>query len=60
MLGPQAYYTLLDNHCTDLKNVVDGGIGWFSHIYSDQQENGYGIYDRAGKLKFTFAPKTVC
>lgn len=55
-----AYYTLLDSHCGDLKNVVGGGIGWFAHIYSDDQEPGYGIYNDAGHLKFPFAPRTSC
>ncbi|KAI0320895.1 glycoside hydrolase superfamily [Amylostereum chailletii] len=56
----QAYYKLLDSHCTDLKAVVGGGIGWFAHIYSDDQEPGYGIYNDNGKVKFPFAPRTSC
>ncbi|KAF8200955.1 glycoside hydrolase superfamily [Pholiota molesta] len=56
----QAYYILLDQHCEDLKKVVGGGIGWFAHIYSDNQEPGYGIYDSSGKLKFPFHPRTFC
>ncbi|KAH9002064.1 glycoside hydrolase family 17 protein [Lactarius hatsudake] len=56
----QGYFGLLDDHCTDLKTVVAGGIGWFAHIYSDVQEPGYGIYDSSGKLKFPFAPRTSC
>ncbi|KAI0743869.1 glycoside hydrolase superfamily [Daedaleopsis nitida] len=56
----QAYYELLDQHCEDLKEVVGGGIGWFAHIYSDNQEPGYGIYNTKGKMKFPFAPKTIC
>ncbi|KAH9992665.1 glycoside hydrolase superfamily [Russula vinacea] len=55
-----AYFSLLDQHCNDLKNVVGGGVGWFAHIYSDDQEPGYGIYDSSGKLKFPFAPRTSC
>ncbi|TFY70992.1 hypothetical protein EVG20_g2015 [Dentipellis fragilis] len=55
-----AYYTLLDNHCEDLKQVTGGGISWFAHIYSDNQEPGYGIYDSSGKLKFPFKPRTSC
>ncbi|KAF9012436.1 glycoside hydrolase family 17 protein [Cyathus striatus] len=54
------YYVLLDNHCNDLKHVVGGGVGWFAHIYSDNQEPGYGIYDAAGNLKFSFHPRTRC
>ena len=56
----QGYYELLDQHCTDLKAVVGGGIGWFAHIYSDDQEPGYGIYNSNGALKFPFAPRTSC
>ncbi|KAI0051806.1 glycoside hydrolase family 17 protein [Auriscalpium vulgare] len=55
-----AYYTLLDQHCPDLKAGVAGGVGWFAHIYSDDQEPGYGIYDSSGKLKFPFKPRTTC
>jgi len=55
-----AYYVLLDKHCTDLKNVAGGGVGWFAHIYSDDQEPGYGIYDTSGHLKFPFHPRTSC
>ncbi|KAL0956472.1 hypothetical protein HGRIS_002618 [Hohenbuehelia grisea] len=54
------YYTLLDQHCADLKAVQPGGVGWFAHIYSDDQEPGYGIYDDSGQLKFQFHPKTSC
>ncbi|KAK7692914.1 hypothetical protein QCA50_004552 [Cerrena zonata] len=56
----QAYYNVLDQHCSDLKAVVGGGVGWFAHIYSDDQEPGYGIYNSAGKMKFPFKPKTSC
>ncbi|KAF5379761.1 hypothetical protein D9615_005744 [Tricholomella constricta] len=54
----QDYYKLLDKRCADLKAVAGGGVGWFAHIYSDNQEPGYGIYSTAGSLKFPFAPKT--
>jgi exo-beta-1,3-glucanase (GH17 family) len=54
------YYQLLDDHCKDLKAVVGGGVGWFAHIYSDNQEPGYGIYGYNGKPKFNFSPKTSC
>jgi len=56
----QQYYQLLDNHCTDFKNVHGGGIGWFAHVYSDAQELGYGIYDVNGATKFNFRPRTSC
>jgi exo-beta-1,3-glucanase (GH17 family) len=54
------YYQLLDHHCTYLKNVTGGGIGWFAHIYSDNQEPGYGIYNVNGTTKFHFKPRTSC
>ena len=56
----QDYYTLLDEHCEDLKRVPGGGVGWFAHIYSDEMEPGYGIYDSNGNEKFHFAPRTQC
>ncbi|CAL1707914.1 unnamed protein product [Somion occarium] len=56
----QAFYGVLDEHCTNLKAVIGGGVGWFAHIYSDNQEPGYGIYNSAGKLKFPFKPKIRC
>lgn len=54
------YFALLDRKCEYLKEVVGGGIGWFAHIYSDNQEPGYGIYDSNGNLKFPFSPRTEC
>jgi hypothetical protein len=56
----QDYYNLLDGHCKDLKGVSGGGVGWFAHIYSDDQEPGYGIYSESGSLKFPFSPATSC
>ncbi|KAF8622003.1 hypothetical protein AX15_007357 [Amanita polypyramis BW_CC] len=53
------YFTLLDEHCSDFKHM-EGGVGWFAHIYSDDQEPGYGIYNQGGELKFQFSPKTSC
>jgi exo-beta-1,3-glucanase (GH17 family) len=56
----QAYFDLLDSKCSYFKNT-NGGIAWFAHIYSDDQEPGYGIlYTGGGKLKFPFSPKTSC
>ncbi|KAI0093193.1 glycoside hydrolase superfamily [Irpex rosettiformis] len=54
------YYVLLDKHCEDFKTSPNGGIGWFAHIYSDDQEPGYGIYSSSGKMKFSFKPRTYC
>jgi len=56
----QAYFDLLDSQCSYFKKT-NGGIAWFAHIYSDDQEPGYGIlYTAGGKLKFPFSPKTSC
>ncbi len=59
-VDPQDYYVLLDEHCTDFKNTVGGGVGWFAHIYSDYMEPGYGIYNTSGQMKFAFGPRTHC
>ncbi|TEB27089.1 B-(1-6) glucan synthase [Coprinellus micaceus] len=56
----QDYYDLLDSHCNDFKSMKGGGVGWFAHIYSDNQEPGYGIYGTNGQLKIRFNPKTSC
>ncbi|XP_006458998.1 B-(1-6) glucan synthase [Agaricus bisporus var. bisporus H97] len=54
------YFNLLDAHCSHFKSAPGGGIGWFAHIYSDNQEPGYGIYDTKGRLKFPFSPRVTC
>lgn len=54
------YYALLDSKCEYLKTQAQGGVAWFAHIYSDDQEPGYGIYDTSGKTKFSFKPRTEC
>ncbi|KAJ7143994.1 glycoside hydrolase superfamily [Mycena epipterygia] len=54
------YYSVLDAHCAYFKTVPGGGVGWFWHIYSDNMEPGYGLYDSNGNLKFPFSPKTSC
>ncbi|TFK98213.1 glycoside hydrolase superfamily [Pterulicium gracile] len=54
------YYKLLDEHCTDFKAMANGGVGWFWHVYSDSQLQGYGLYDTSGQLKFPFQPKIAC
>jgi len=54
------YFALLDSKCSYFKTVPGGGLAWFAHIYSDDQEPGYGILDPNGDLKFKFAPKTTC
>lgn len=56
----EAYYKLLDSKCEFFRGVAGGGVGWFSHMYSDQKEPGYGIYDSNGMLKFPFQPRTEC
>jgi len=57
MMSPYNYYTFLDSHCEDLKEVIGGSIGWFD---SDNQELGYGIYNSEGNLKFPSSPHTSC
>ena len=47
----QDYFTLLDSKCPSFKNMTGGGVGWFAHIYSEDQEPGYGVVD--GNMKFT-------
>ncbi|KAF5393502.1 hypothetical protein D9757_000698 [Collybiopsis confluens] len=54
------YFVLLDSMCEYLKNVVGGGVGYFFHIYSDNQEPGYGLYNSTGQLKFPFQARTHC
>jgi len=54
------YFVLLDQHCEFLRDTVGGGVGWFAHIYSDNMEPGYGIYNSSGQLKFSFSPRTSC
>jgi exo-beta-1,3-glucanase (GH17 family) len=54
------YYQLLDSKCEYLKGVVGGGVGWFWHIWSDDQEPGYGLFFTNGTQKFSFTPRTHC
>ncbi|KAJ6596040.1 glycoside hydrolase superfamily [Mycena sp. CBHHK59/15] len=54
------YYSVLDAHCSYFKTVPGGGVGWFWHIYTDDMEPGYGLYNTAGNLKFPFSPQTSC
>lgn len=56
----KAYYQLLESRCTDFKYLGKGGVGWFWHIYSDEQAPGYGLYGWDGKTKFKFQPRTSC
>jgi exo-beta-1,3-glucanase (GH17 family) len=55
----ETYFNLLDSKCVDLRKNPGGGVGWFAHLYSEEQGAGYGITD-GGKLKFPFSPKTSC
>ncbi|SCV73387.1 BQ2448_7313 [Microbotryum intermedium] len=52
-----SYYNLLDSKCSWFK--ANGGIGWFAHIYSDDQLPGWGILNN-GNLKFPFQPRSSC
>jgi exo-beta-1,3-glucanase (GH17 family) len=56
----KGYYQLLDDRCETFKILPGGGVGWFWHIYSDDQEPGYGLYDNSGNTKFTFKPRISC
>jgi len=56
----KAYYELLDSKCSYFKDAPNGGIGWFAHIYSENQEPGYGIYGTDDKLKIPFNPRYSC
>ncbi|KAI0745414.1 glycoside hydrolase superfamily [Earliella scabrosa] len=56
----QDYFDMLDSKCEFFKGVAGGGVGWFAHIYSDNQEPGYGILGQDGKEKFPFSPRTHC
>lgn len=56
----KAYFDLLDSKCSYFKGAPNGGVGWFAHIYSDNQEPGYGIYGTDGNLKFVFNPRHSC
>jgi exo-beta-1,3-glucanase (GH17 family) len=51
------YFNLLDSKCSWFKQE---NIAWFMHIYSDDQEPGYGLYSTGGSKKFKFAPKISC
>jgi exo-beta-1,3-glucanase (GH17 family) len=54
------YFNLLDSKCEFFKTVPGGGVGWFAHLYSDNQEPGYGVYGTNGQMKFQFSPRTSC
>ncbi len=60
IFSSQAYFDLLDSKCSYFKTAPNGGVGWFAHIYSDNQEPGYGIYGTDGNLKFVFNPRYSC
>ena len=55
----ESYFKLLDSKCAYFKKNPGGGIGWFAHLYSEEQGEGYGILDN-GKLRFPFSPDTSC
>ncbi|KAF8645871.1 hypothetical protein AX16_007529 [Volvariella volvacea WC 439] len=58
--SPDAVANVQNERCAYFKTVPGGGVGWFAHIYSDDQEPGYGIYNSNGALKFPFKPRTSC
>jgi hypothetical protein len=54
----KAYFDLLDSRCADFKRM--NSIGWFAHLWSDNDLPGWGITDYNGNPKFAFNPKTTC
>jgi exo-beta-1,3-glucanase (GH17 family) len=53
------YFSLLDFFCTVLKQNAGGGVGWFAHVYSTDQDASYGILvDEVPQ--FSFNPLTSC
>lgn len=57
----KAYFDMLDqNACGFMKDAPQGGVGWFAHIWSDNDMPGWGILDYSGNPKFSFKPKTSC
>ncbi|KAK0550223.1 hypothetical protein OC845_002753 [Tilletia horrida] len=62
--GKKVLYTQIgwpsNDSCAWFKSGVQGGVGWFAHIYNDDGLPGWGVLDGSGKLKFEFAPQTTC
>lgn len=54
----KAYFELLDSQCRNFKD--NGRVGYFYHIWSDAQLNGWGLLDWNGNPKFQFNPRTAC
>lgn len=53
------YFDLLDDMCATFKKGPHGGIGWFAHIWEDDDLPGWGIV-HGGKAKFDFNARTKC
>ena len=55
----QDYFGLLDSNCVTRKSNAGGGVAWFAHVYSLDQEINYGIL-KDGQPQFPFSPHTSC
>ena len=55
----QDYFDLLDSNCQQLKSNPGGGVAWFAHLYSVDQDPSYGVLSN-GEPQFSFSPKTSC
>lgn len=58
----EAYFRMLDKLACEgfLKDGPQGGVGYFAHIWSDAQLDGWGILRGDGTPKFSFKPRTTC
>jgi len=55
------YYQLLESKCETFKTYPVGGLGWFAHIFADQDLAGWGVVNGSnGALKIPFGHRTSC
>ncbi|KAH7101498.1 glycoside hydrolase [Auriculariales sp. MPI-PUGE-AT-0066] len=59
IFNEQKYYDMLDGFCWTFKRYPAGGVGWFAHIWEDNDLPGWGIV-KNGIAKIVFRPKTQC
>ena len=53
------YFVLLELYCSVFKRNAGGGVAWFAHAYSVEQDPVYGFL-KNGEPQFKFAPLTSC
>ena len=53
------YFNLLEFVCSELKTIAGGGVAWFAHAYSVEQDPVYGFL-KNGQPQFKFGPLTSC